>query len=570
MKKKILLMVALVNATMAWADGTDFIRLNQVGYYPQQEKVVVVDQVKPKKAEVFDAQGHRVAKGKVVRSAVSPFTGKTRYIVDFSQVKTEGNYTVKVDGQSMPFIVKSHALADITKGAMESYYLMRSGTVIDQAYAGRFARPLGHPDTMVMVHPTAATSMRPPGTVISSPLGWYDAGDYNKYIVNSAFSIGLMLAVYQQQPDYFARLQLRIPERGNKTPDFLDEIMFNLKWMLTMQDPDDGGVYHKLTTPSFEGFVMPIACKQQRYVVQKSVTAALDFAAVMAQAAGIYAPFADYADFSQKALAAAEKAYLWAKKNPKAFYRQGLNSRWYKPEVSTGEYGDGRVEDELFWAATQLYIATNKTSYLEDARSCMPERFVRPVWGEVSGLGVYAWLQTASGPLREKCLSMLKEFADKIVGNTAKSNFMSPFGDQPSDFGWGCLAENFCSPAIALLYADNYVAKGKYRKDALRAADYVLGRNATGFCYVTGYGVKSPRHPHQRISEADGIDDPMPGLLVGGPNPGQQDLASGINYPSKAPDESYADVMASYASNEIAINWNASLVGLLSWLDAIF
>ncbi len=114
------------------------------------------------------------------------------------------------------------------------------------------------------------------------------------------------------------------------------------------------------------------------------------------------------------------------------------------------------------------------------------------------------------------------------------------------------------------------MAKGKYRKDALRAADYVLGRNATGFCYVTGYGVKSPRHPHQRISEADGIDDPMPGLLVGGPNPGQQDLASGINYPSKAPDESYADVMASYASNEIAINWNASLVGLLSWLDAIF
>jgi endoglucanase len=59
-------------------------------------------------------------------------------------------------------------------------------------------------------------------------------------------------------------------------------------------------------------------------------------------------------------------------------------------------------------------------------------------------------------------------------------------------------------------------------------------------------------------------------MLVGGPNPGQQDKAT-INqpYPSNVPDESYLDDMSSYASNEIAINWNASLVGFLCWLDAL-
>jgi endoglucanase len=110
----------------------------------------------------------------------------------------------------------------------------------------------------------------------------------------------------------------------------------------------------------------------------------------------------------------------------------------------------------------------------------------------------------------------------------------------------------------------------KYRRYALENADYLLGRNATGYCYVTGFGDKSPMHPHHRISDADKVDAPFPGMLVGGPNPGQQDKKDIKNpYPSNYPDESYLDETESYASNEIAINWNASLVAFLCWLDAL-
>lgn len=84
--------------------------------------------------------------------------------------------------------------------------------------------------------------------------------------------------------------------------------------------------------------------------------------------------------------------------------------------------------------------------------------------------------------------------------------------------------------------------------------DYLLGRNATGYSYITGYGYKTPLYPHHRLSASDNIEEPLPGFLVGGPNPGQQD---GCNYPSNIPDESYIDEEASYASNEIAINWQA-------------
>ena len=94
---------------------------------------------------------------------------------------------------------------------------------------------------------------------------------------------------------------------------------------------------------------------------------------------------------------------------------------------------------------------------------------------------------------------------------------------------------------------------------------------ATGYCYVTGFGDKSPLHPHHRISESDTVEAPFPGMLVGGPNPGQQDKRDMHNaiYPSNHPDESYIDNYESYASNEIAINWNASLVAFLCWLDAL-
>jgi endoglucanase len=72
-------------------------------------------------------------------------------------------------------------------------------------------------------------------------------------------------------------------------------------------------------------------------------------------------------------------------------------------------------------------------------------------------------------------------------------------------------------------------------------------------------------HPHQRLSAADGITDPLPGFLIGGPNRGQQDKEYVPEYPSSIPDESYMDHEGSYASNEVAINWNAYLVNLLSW-----
>ena len=552
------------------------IKVNQVGYYPSETKVAVIEPTVTAKSFILkDANGKKVWSGKAIRTSVSPFTQKVRQVVDFSTVKKPGTYTFVAGKEQQTVVIKDNAFADVAKAAMKAFYLQRTGMPIEAKYAGAYARPAAHMDDKVVVHASAASPLRPAGTVISSPYGWYDAGDFNKYIVNSGFTIGVLLQAYEINKAYADKMNLVIPESDDAVPDFLDEVMYNLKWMITMQDPYDGGVYHKLTTPNFEGFEMPVNCHQTRYVVQKSTQASLDFAASLAQAARIYSAYPKYQSFAKEAVKAAERAYAWAIKNPTFYYDQNGNNEKYSPKVNTGMYDDKAAADEFFWAATELYLTTKQNSYFEQAKAFMPQSYRVPTWGEVSGLGVQQWInQSLLGKIDgidfpvEKMKADLLAFCDDCMLRIPTSSFNAPHGNRVQDFPWGSNSEMCAGQGIALTYAYTLTKDHKYLSAAIADADYLLGRNATGYCFVTGFGTKQVMHPHQRLSEADGIDAPLPGFLAGGPNPGQQDIAQVTTYPSKAADESYTDDMNSYASNEIAINWNAYLVGLMMTIDA--
>ncbi len=563
-----LLLVATACTKEAAPEGQP-IAVNQVGYYPQAEKVAVIEKEgQSENYKLTDLSGKTVWEGKAVRQSTSPWSGKVRDIVDFSAVTEPGTYTLHAGPYTQQVIITNNAVAAVAAAGMQAFYLQRTGMDIEEQYAGVYARPAAHPDTIVLVHASAATKERPEGTVISSPYGWYDAGDFNKYIVNSGFTIGMMLDAYVQAPEYFKAMKLAIPENGNQSPDFLDEIMYNLKWMLTMQDTD-GGVYHKLTNPSFEAFIMPIEAKKPRYVVQKGTCATLDFAATMAQAARVYADAPDYADFAPAAIAAAEKAYQWAVKNPDVMYDQNKNNEQFEPKIFTGTYDDTDATDEFFWAATELYLTTGKDAYLKDAKKYVPQEFILPVWGSLSGLGTFEWFNSGNAEMTELLKSGLIEYCDQQLATVATSAFNAPFGNVPEDFHWASIPEGCAGMGICMMYAYKLTGDAKYLKAALQNVDYMLGRNAVGYCFVTGFGTKPVMHPHQRLSSADGIEDPLPGFVSGGPNPGQQDLATvKAEYPSNHPDESYLDNENSYASNEIAINWNAYLVALLGWVDA--
>jgi endoglucanase len=439
---------------------------------------------------------------------------------------------------------------------------------LEERYAGIWARPAGHPDDKVLIHPSAATEQRPEGTVISTPGGWYDAGDYNKYIVNSGITVGTMLSAYEDFPEYFDKLNLNIPESSNKAPDILNEILYNLRWMLTMQDPYDGGVYNKCTNANFDGMVMPGVTKDPRYVVQKGTAATLDFAAVTAQSARIYKKFSNvFPGLADSCLQASKKAWQWALQNPKLEYNQFTMNFNHKPQVQTGGYGDNNFTDEWFWAAAELYATTSDNEYVEVIKKNFPEKFSIPSWNDMYMLGVYTLFRTGNAKLMpETAKNQLLEMADAYIKSIDDNAFAVVMGQSRNDFIWGS-SSVAANQGILLINAYLLTKEAKYLNAALSNANYLLGQNATGYSFVTGIGTKRVMHPHHRPSEADGIIDPIPGLLSGGPNPGKEDRCPSYLYSD--PETAFTDDLCSFASNEIAINWNAPAVYLFNAIEGL-
>jgi endoglucanase len=120
---------------------------------------------------------------------------------------------------------------------------------------------------------------------------------------------------------------------------------------------------------------------------------------------------------------------------------------------------------------------------------------------------------------------------------------------------------------VQLLVANELRADPRYVDAARDVLNYLLGRNPFSLSWVTGVGAVSVRHPHHRPSGSDRNPEPWHGLLAGGPNRGRQDEPLRALPAGLPPARVYVDDQASYAGNEVAINWNAPLVFLLAGLD---
>ena len=443
---------------------------------------------------------------------------------------------------------------------------------LEEKYAGKWSRAAGHPDNFVIIHPSAIIEDRPGGFIISSPGGWYDAGDYNKYIVNSGITMSTLLSAYEDFPNYFDTLQTNIPESDVKVPDLLNEVVYNLRWMLTMQDPYDGGVYHKCTSAEFDGMVMPNVSKSYRFVVQKSTAAALDFAAVMAQAARVFKKMKlAFPRLEDSCLKASANAWYWAVKNPAIAYDQAKLNKESRPAINTGAYGDKVLDDEWMWAATEMFVTSKNKMYYEVIEQNINDSVSLPSWSNVRMLAYYTMLRYQhnlpeyTSDLIKLMRQRLLNIADDFMSHISANAFLTVMGQSKKDFVWG---SNSVAANQGILLINAYLISGekKYILGSLSNLDYLLGRNATGYCFVTGFGSKSPRHPHHRPSVADGIDEPVPGLLVGGPNPTRQDKC---HYLLTDPETCYVDSDCAYASNEVAINWNAAITYLANAIEAL-
>lgn len=564
MKNRIMLPLFLFAISIAHGNAqsvTYQIRLNQAGFLPNAIKRAAVINTQADSFEIKTADlTATVYHGQCLPEASWSSSEEQVRIADFTLLQTPGSYVVVVEGmgKSVPFTIREDVFAPLSKASIKAFYFNRASTALLSQHAGVYARAAGHPDTAVIVHPSAASATRPAGTVISTPYGWYDAGDYNKYIVNSGISVFTLLSAYETYPSYFDTLELNIPESGNGIPDILDEALWNIRWMMTMQDTADGGVYHKTTEASFSSFVMPVQVTSKRYVAAKGTAATLDFAAVMAMTARIYKDYMP--ELAEEALQKSKKAWQWAKDHPNVRFTNPLSSGGY-PALSTGEYGDGSFADEFAWCAAELYVTTKEVHYYNEFK-LESSTFDVPGWGNVRTLGLLSLVVNRKFLTTEADTTLAKNKLISLINGARNNMITSPYRIIGDYFYWGG-NNGYANRGMLLMQAFSLTGDAGYFNAAVSTLDYLLGRNATQYCFVTGIGTKRPMNIHHRPSGADGISEPIPGFLVGGPNPGDVNADCGASsYPSLLPAKAYVDLQCSYSTNEIAINWNAPLAFL--------
>lgn len=557
----ILLVYACASSGKIKNGDSNLVLYNQVGYQTNSQKLALVADGVPE-VVIIDADGTEVFRTVPKPSVFWEQSGDAVSVIDFSIINIPGKYTLILPGKnSFEITISDQPFNEVSKAALKSFYFNRTAMSIEPEFGGLWARKAGHPDTLILVHASAASNARPEGTIISSPLGWYDAGDYNKYVVNSGITTYTLLRAFTDFTEYFQSQNINIPESGGSIPDILAETLYNLRWVLTMQDPNDGGVYHKLTTKQFEGFVMPHEAVNQRYVVQKGTAATLNYAAL---AANGYRTFKEWEKelpgLAATCLQKAEYAWEWAVKNPDVEYKQ-------PKDIGTGGYGDNNFDDEWFWAASELYLATGKPQYLDVILAKYTKPSV-PTWNQTYALGFMSLLDNfdilpqliINTNIREDFLTLADELTEK--SNT------SPYAVSIDHFAWGSNSD-VANHGMLKLFAHKMTGNEAYLVSALSDLDYILGRNATGFCFVTGFGHKKVMNIHHRPSGADGIEDPVPGFLSGGPNLAVLTDCGPDVQRSPYPAKSFVDLECSYSTNEIAINWNAPLVYLASGIDAL-
>lgn len=527
------------------------ILLDQVGYLPTAEKTAIFRGIT--EAEPFSVcaaeTGDVVYTGTLTGGVNNTSADEMDWFADFSAVTAEGNYYLESAscGQSDVFAIETDVYNDMASDMVRMFYLQRCGTAVEDEV---FSHSACHTQTTVDYET---------GEEIDVTGGWHDAGDYGRYVTPGAKAVGDLLWAYQYQPNMFTDA-VGIPESGNGIPDVLDEVRYELEWMKKMQDETTGGVHHKVTCLEFPGYVMPQYETNTLYVTPVSSLATADFAAVMAMAYEIYAPYD--LDFAQDCLACATWAWDYLEENP--------NLVFTNPEdISTGTYADSNDKDERFWAAAQLYAVTGEQQYLDAAESLYSS--VAPLfdWTTIGGYGYLAMLNLSEERLEsDQAVSLVSALERKMHTNATNLQAVSdnnPYGSSITVYNWGSnmtLSNNGFLMAIDGIETDT---------DALKSAawdhlHYLLGTNPTGYCFVSGYGTTSPQQPHHRPSMA--MQQAMPGMLAGGVNQHLEDDAAEAMLTGVPNAKRYLDNWESYSTNEITIYWNSPMILLMAVLTS--
>jgi endoglucanase len=523
------------------------IYLNQSGYRPSDSKTALV---------ACDADYFEVYRGDGVFMGRKALTGDSQSLdansgeilkaADFSHLVKPGAYYIQAHELRSPvFEIRHDAYQNLTASLIKFFYFQRCGGegVKAELCGQTFAHPSCHTEPAVYYDQQDIIYGLDEVDVSG---GWHDAGDYGRYVTPGVKAVMDLLLACEHYPA-LKTLDIGLPH------SVLDEVRYELQWLLKMQHPRTGGVYHKVTTEYHASMnTLPEDDWHQLYLAPVSAPATGAFAAVMAFASRMMAP--SDPDFSKQCLEASKKAWQWLVVHPEV-------DGYSDPDFfKTGKYGDASSADERFWAAAELYKTTGEDCY----KAYMLDSPFPSFGLGWANMGTYAMIALVTShqlsrtdTLYMKAKEMLLRDAADIIAISSKNGF----GIGLNRFVWGSNMD-VANCAMLLLMANRIQPDKAYVCAAKNHIDYLLGRNPMGMSYVTGCGQHAAQHPHHRPSMILGAT--VPGMLVGGPNAFikklGRDPASLLVPENTPPMKCYIDMYESFALNEICIYWNSPLV----------
>lgn len=610
--KKVLFLLLISTSLFSQSVIDTHFKIDQVGYRPNDRKIAVISdpQTGYNAPDPYtpgnSIEVRRVSDNVVVYSAnpvawnggaTHAQSGDKAWWFDFSSVTAVDNYYINDPAnnkRSYAFRIAPDVYNDALYYACRMYYFQRCGAPKLTTHAGAnytdvacHSGALQDLDCRDVTNPVAATSRDLSG-------GWHDAGDYNKYTNFTLAPVHYLLDAYEQNPAAFGDAN-NIPESGNSTPDVLDELKWELDWLLKMQNAD-GSALMKVSTQGFTGGSPPSTDTPQRLYGGPASSATRTVCSEFAHAAIVFRSLSDptMQDYGDTLLAHAELAWNWLLANTAYSYYANTGFSSANPEVST--YDQDAVK---FTAAVYLYAATGNTNYRTyiDNNYNSIHALQWSYWYPFESVYQNALLYycTTAGAtagsvnaIRTDCIfSVSTNNTDLLPAYNAQTDpYMAFMKDQ--DYVWN---NNQFKCETGALYSNmnryNLDApnQANYRNGAAAYVHYIHGTNATGFCFLTNSTAFGADHPIMQIyhgwfgdgtiydSTANYIGPPPAYLSCGVNafyNPDAAYSGPPISPPQNQPvQKCYKDWNTSWPENswevtEVGIYTNASYIKLLS------
>lgn len=548
-------MMLLVTTLLMAMTGDPHVVVDAIGYRIHAEKVCVLRQAmvghdspdswQPGGAiEVRDAVSGQVVFGGAATpwggGATHDQSGDRVWWFDFSDLEEEGTYQV-VDvasgAASDSFVIARDPYKEALEHALRVFYTQRCGTPKVATASGADWQ-----DGACHLHGEQDLDCRPvlspsAGSGLDLSGGWHDAGDYNKYVNYAEETVLDLLAAYAERPHIWGD-DLGIPESGNGTPDILDEVRWELEWLLKMQIAD-GSVLHKVSVTDWTLPSPPSSDVAPRRYAEATASATASACAVYARAAPLYVEFDD--GFAGVLARAALDAWDWLEANPGSsnYQNQGFSSVACEDLTYTQQMNRVCAASYLFhWTNSgdfKNYVDTNYTA------STLASSHHAYLWESTiqDGLLHYSENENATpsvaADIRDKYTSSMLGGSNlgRVLG--AEDAYRSPM--QTGDWGWG---SNRAKSKQAHMYSScvEFGFETSRTADWLSASEgylhYLHGLNPNAICYLTNFEVVGAENSvqetyHGWFSHSSSWDNdnltaygPPPGYLVGGANPGYQ------------------------------------------------